>query len=306
MTRVSLEVFLGKLHLRNPTLLAAGVLGLTGASLKRVWGAGAGGVITKSVSTGSIEGYPGPRIVQVPCGLLNAIGLSNPGVKNILEEIKTAKEAGATVIASVFGENDEDFAAAASGLEKSGIDAVELNLSCPHAGTLITIGCDPELTSGVVQAVKGSVRVPVWVKLPGNTHIPGLIKVAKSAENAGADGLTLINTLPAMALDIHARRAILGHGICGLSGPAIKPIALRLVHETRRAVEIPIMGSGGILAAEDAIEYFFAGASAIQIGTGTMYKGIEIFGKVNDGIRSFMEREGFEKVGEMVGLAHSS
>lgn len=306
MAGKNLAVTLGKLRLRNPTLLAAGVLGLTGASLRRVWKAGAGAVITKSVSVKATEGYPGPRVVEVSCGLLNAIGLSNPGVKNILKEIKPAKDVGATVIASVFGENDEDFATVASMLGKAGIDAIELNLSCPHAETLMTIGCDPRLTKDVVGRVKESVRVPIWVKLPGVTHIPNLIEVAKSAESAGADGLTLINTIPAMALDITARRAILGHEIGGLSGPAIKPIALRLIYETYKAVKIPIIGSGGIVTAEDAIEHLFAGASAIQIGTGIMYKGLEIFGDVCKGISSFMEREGFEKIEDMVGSAHST
>ncbi len=306
MAHIDLRVNLGTLRLRNPTLLAAGILGLTGASLKRVWDAGAGAVVTKSVSLKPVEGYPGPRVVQVRGGLLNAMGLSSPGIKTILEEIKIAKKGGATVICSVFGENEKEFFDVVKEIGKVDIDAVELNLSCPHFETLLTMGQDPKLTKKIVMEVKKKTKVPVWVKLPGNTHIPNLMEVAKSAEVAGADAITISNTIPAMVLDLEAERAVLGHEVGGFSGPAIKPISMRLVYEIFKTVKIPIIGSGGIITPEDAIEYLVAGASAVQIGTGIMYRGLEIFNEVCAGIQSFMEKKGLKEVSEITGLAHST
>ena len=305
MARTDLRVNLGKLRLRNPTLLAAGILGLTGASLKRVWDAGAGAVVTKSVSLKPVEGYPGPRVVQVRGGLLNAMGLSNPGIKTLLEEIKIAKKGGATIVGSVFGENEEEFVDVVKEMGRANIEAVELNLSCPHVETLIEMGQDPKLTKKIVKEVKKETKILVWVKLPGNTQIPNLMEVAKSAEAAGADAITISNTFPAMALDLEAGRAVLGHGVGGLSGPAIKPISMRLVYELFKTVKIPIIGSGGITTPEDAIEFLAAGASAVQIGTGIMYRGLEIFNEVCTGIQSFMEKKGLKEVSEITGLIHS-
>lgn len=301
-----LETNLGPLHLRNPTLLAAGVLGLTGFSLKRVWEAGAGAIITKSTSIEAREGRPGPNIVQVTGGLLNAMGLPNPGIENMLEEIKIVKDMDAAVIGSVFGRKSEDFAKLAAMMEEAGVDGVELNLSCPMVEEVWLLGHDPKLTGDVIKKVKENVAVPVFAKLPGNTHVSNLLDVARSAESTGADGITLANTFPALVLDVDVSRPILGYKIGGLSGPAIKPITLRLVYEAYKAVKIPIIGCGGISSANDAIEYFLAGASAVQVGTGIMYKGLEIFGEICEGINSFMKEKGFKEIREMVGLAHSA
>ena len=301
-----LETNLGTLHLRNPTLLAAGVLGLTGFSLKRVWEAGAGAIVAKSTSMEAREGDPGPNIIQVTGGLLNAMGLPNPGIESMLEEIKIAKNAGAKVIGSIFGEKSEDFSALATMMEEAGVDAVELNLSCPMVKEIWILGHDPKLTKNSVKKVKDSVAIPVFAKLPGNTHISNLLDVVKSAERAGADGITLANTFPALTLDVDVSKPILGHKVGGLSGPAIKPITLRLVYEAHVAVKIPIIGCGGISSANDAIEYLLAGASAVQVGTGIMYKGLEIFGEICEGINSFMKEKGFKEVREMVGLARSA
>lgn len=304
MSLPSLETKLGPLHLRNPTMLAAGVLGLTGFSLKRVWGAGAGAVVTKSTSLQAREGHPGPNVVQVAGGLLNAMGLPNPGIGDMLEEIKIVKKAGATVVGSIFGEKSEDFATLAVEMEKGGIDAIELNLSCPMIREVWMLGHDPRITKSIIEKVKGNITVPVFAKLPGTTYTPNLLNIAKSAERAGADGITLANTYPALALDVEANEPI--HKSWGLSGPAIKPLTLRLVYDAYEVVKIPIIGCGGISSADDAIEYFLAGASAVQIGTGIMYRGLEIFSEVCEGIRSFMKEKGLKEIGDMVGLAHSS
>lgn len=304
MSLPSLETNLGPLRLRNPTMLAAGILGLTGFSLKRVWEAGAGAIVTKSTSLEASGGYPGPNVIQVTGGLLNAMGLPNPGIENMLEEIGIVKNAGATVVGSIFGERGEDFSTLAAKMEKAGADAVELNLSCPMVKEVWTLGHDPKLTKDIVKKVKEKVKVPVFAKLPGTTNAPNLIDVAISAERAGADGITVANTYPSLALNVGVGKPI--RESWGLSGPAIRPLTLRLVFESYKAVKIPIIGCGGISSADDAIEYLLAGASAVQVGTGIMYKGLEIFGEVCEGIRSFMKEKGFKEVRDMVGLAHSA
>ncbi len=300
MQSENLQVQIGEITLRNPTLLAAGILGLSGASLKRVWRSNAGAVVTKSVSQEPREGYSGPRVVETPCGLINSMGLPNPGIEETQKEIEIAKDAGATVIGSVFGEKAEDFADLTEKMKKAGVDAVELNLSCPHAGELSTIGRNPETTKEVVEASKDP-GVPIWVKLPGNTHISSLVEVAKSAESAGAEAIVLINTVPAMAIDATAERPILGHKTGGLSGHAIKPIGLRLVYEVYEEVDVPIIGSGGIASGEDIIEYILAGASAAEIGTVISDEGLDIFEKICEEASSYLDGREIE---ELKGKAH--
>lgn len=302
MSREDLTVKLGDLKLRNPTLLAAGILGQTGASLKRVWKSGAGAVITKSVGPEAREGYSGPNVVQTPCGLVNAMGLPNPGVDNVLEEVEMVKDAGGVVIGSVFGSGREEFGDVASKMMDVGVDAVELNLSCPHAEGLSVIGQRPDLTEEIV-GIESDLDVPVWAKLPGNTHIPNLIQVAESAEEAGADAIVLSNTFPGMAIDAEAERPILGNEVGGVSGPAVKPIGLRLVYEVFEEVNIPIIGSGGVRKGEDLIEYILAGASAVEIGTGITWEGLEIFEKVCREAETFLKGR---KIKEIKGQAHKN
>lgn len=302
MVKDDLDVEIGNIKLRNPTILAAGILGLTGASLERVWNSGAGAVVTKSVGKNSREGYSGPRIVETEFGLINAMGLPNPGIEDILEEIELARDSGATVIGSVFGSEPREFRELACQMEDAGVDAVELNLSCPHAENLSLIGRSEKLTEETVKAVKG-LKIPIWVKLPGNTHIPNLTKVSKSAEKFGADALVLINTVPGMAIDATAKRPILGHKTGGLSGPAIKPIGLRLVYEIYEKVDIPIIGAGGVVDGEDMIEYTLAGASAVEIGTGILERDLDIFEGVCEEASQYL---GKRKIEEIIGLAHQT
>jgi len=293
------------LKLDNPTMLAAGILGLTGSSLKSVVEAGAGAVVTKSVGLKPREGYPNPTVVQVECGLLNAIGLPNSGIHHFSEEIREAKEAGVPIIVSVYGYSSEEFAEVAKVATKAGADALELNVSCPHVEeTGAEIGSDPELVAEVVREVKKKVDRPVFVKLTPN--VANIAEIAKAAAKAGTDAITAINTVRAMTIEIETTRPLLANKIGGLSGRAIKPIAVRCVYEVYREVDVPVIGCGGIMGWQDAVEFMLAGASAVQIGTAIAFKGLGVFKSVTKGIDAYVKKKGFGSVKEIVGLAHKN
>ncbi|NLU04201.1 MAG: dihydroorotate dehydrogenase [Methanothermobacter sp.] len=298
-----LETSICNIELRNPTILAAGVMGSMASSLNRIYRGGAGAVVTKSFSLRPNPGYRNPTTVEVTGGVINAIGLSNPGVEAFREELKLVDEE-VPLIASVYGASPEEFASAAASVEEYA-DMIELNVSCPHAmaGCGASIGQDPELTFRVVSAVKDAVDVPVSTKLTPN--VTDIVEIAGSAEEAGSDALTLINSLgPGMKIDIKTARPILSNAFGGMSGPAIKPVAVRCVYDVYRSVDIPIMGVGGVRDFQDAVEFLFAGARAVQIGSAIMYDGPEVFMKICRGLEAFMMAEGFSSVDEMVGLAH--
>jgi len=291
------------LKLANPTMLASGILGYTGLSLKSVIEAGAGAVVTKSMGLEPRTGYPNPTVVQTDCGLLNAMGLPNPGISHFKEEMNELKSTGVPTILSIYGFSSEEFVKVAETAVKMGADAIELNVSCPHvkkAGA--EIGCDPLLLTEIVKEVKKRVNIPVIVKLTPN--VANIGEIAKAAEEAGADAITAINTVKAMNIEIETCRPLLANKFGGLSGPAIKPIAVRCVYDVYRSVDVPIIGCGGISSWQDAVEFMLAGASAVQIGTAIAYKGPEIFRQVTSGIESYLERKGFKSVKELVGLAH--
>ena len=292
------------LKLANPTMLAAGILGLTGSSLRSVVEAGAGAVITKSLGLKQREGYPNPTVVQVDCGLLNAMGLPNPGVRHFGEEIKEVKETGVPVIVSIYAFSSEEFAKAAEVAVGVGADALELNVSCPHVEkTGAEIGSDPELVTKVVRKVKNKVDKPVFVKLTPN--VANIVEVAKSAVEAGVDAITAINTVRAMTIEIETTRPLLANKIGGLSGPAMKPIAVRCVYEIYREVDVPVIGCGGITDWRDAVEFMLAGASAVQIGTAIAFKGLGVFKSVTRGIDAYVGKKGFGSVKDIVGLAQN-
>jgi len=293
------------LKLANPTMLAAGILGLTGSSLRSVVEAGAGAVVTKSVGLKPREGYPNPTVVQVECGLLNAVGLPNPGIHHFIEEIREAKETGVPIIVSVYGYSSEEFAEVAKVATEAGADALELNVSCPHVEeTGAEIGSDPEFVAEVVREVKKKVDKPVFVKLTPN--VANIAEVAKAAVKAGADAITAINTVRAMTIEIETTRPLLANKIGGLSGPAIKPIAVRCVYEVYREVDVPVIGCGGITTWRDAVEFMLAGASAVQIGTAIAFKGLGVFKSVTKGIDAYVKKKGFSSVKEIVGLANKN
>ncbi len=294
---------IAELKLANPTMLAAGILGYTGLSMKSVIEAGAGAVVTKTMGLEPRTGYPNPTVVQTDCGLLNAMGLPNPGIRHFKAEMKQLKNTRAPIILSIYGFSPEEFANVAEIAVNIGADALELNVSCPHikkAGA--EIGCDPLLLTEIVKEVKKRVDIPVIVKLTPN--VTNIGEIAKSAEEVGADAITAVNTVKAMAIEIETCRPILANKFGGLSGPAIKTIAVRCVYDVYRSVNVPVIGCGGITSWQDAVEFMLAGASAVQIGTAVAFKGVGVFSSVAKGIQDYIERKGFKNVKELVGLAH--
>ncbi|MGQ9565155.1 MAG: dihydroorotate dehydrogenase [Candidatus Bathyarchaeales archaeon] len=300
----NLSVELAELRLANPTMLAAGILGMTSFSLKRVAEAGAGAVVTKSVGLKPRTGYPNPTVTQVECGVLNAMGLPNPGIDYFAEEIrKTKSTINCPVIASIYGFSAEEYAKIGKKAEKAGADALELNVSCPHVEKVgCEIGQDPKILKTIVKTVKKNVTKPVFVKLTPN--VTNIVEFAKASEEGGADAVTAINTLRAMAINAETKRPILGNKIGGLSGPAVKPIALRCVYEIYSEVKVPIIGCGGIRSWRDAVEFILAGATAVQVGTAIAFVGPEVFQSIKKGIEVYLKKEKHGSVREIVGLAH--
>jgi dihydroorotate dehydrogenase (NAD+) catalytic subunit len=307
LTKNLLSTNFAGLKLANPTALASGILGYSGDSLQRVAEAGAGAVVTKSVGMEPRAGYPNPTVVQAEAGLINAMGLPNPGIANFAEEITYAKTiVKVPIIVSVFGYTAEEYATVAEKAVKAGADAVELNVSCPHVkDTGHEIGQHPKTLAEVVEKVKASTKKPIIVKLSPN--VTDIVEIAKTAVKAGADALTVVNTVKAMAIDIEAQMPVLSNVEGGLSGPAIKPIALRCVYDVFEAdLKVPIFGCGGVTTWRDAVEFLLAGASAVQIGTGVALKDPSIFQDVNKGVQSYLQRKSYGSVNEIVGLSHQT
>ncbi|MCJ7464800.1 MAG: dihydroorotate dehydrogenase [Thermoplasmata archaeon] len=298
-----LSVTLCGLMMKNPTMLASGVLDETGRSMLEVAKAGAGALVTKSVGKEPRQGHGNPTIVELQCGLINAMGLPNPGMEIYAAEVKEAKKGGVPVIGSVFGGTEDEIAELAGLMSKAGADAVELNLSCPHAkGYGAELGSTPELVESICRKANKQVRIPLLAKLTPNTS--SISSLAVAAEKGGADAVVAINTLKAMAISPEARMPILANKYGGLSGPAIKSIGVRCVYEIFESVKIPIVGVGGISSGRDALEYVMAGATAVQIGTAVWTEGLDVFNKTSREIMQFMEENGFESVKDMVGVAH--
>ena len=285
-------------------MLAAGVMGSNASSMNWILKSGAAGVVSKSFSLEPNPGYANPTTVGVECGIINAIGLSNPGAENFKEELKRIDRKGNVSIASIYGATPEEFSKLVLKIEDY-VDMIELNISCPHAmeGYGASIGQDANLTHKIVSAAKDSANKPVIAKLTPN--VTDIVEIAVAAQDAGADALTLINSLgPGMKINIDVARPVLSNKFGGMSGKAIKPIALRNVYTVYDNVDIPIIGVGGISNFEDVVEFLFAGARAVQIGTSIMDEGVEVFGKINKDLEEFMNKKGYESIDEMIGLAH--
>ena len=297
-----LSVEFAGIKLPNPTILASGILGVSGEIMIRASRAGAGAVVCKSFNVKGREGYRNPSFIEVQGGFLNALGIPNPGMEEMREEVETASKAGVPVIASVFGFDAEEFAAAAAMGEKGGAIAVELNVSCPHVREVgVEIGQRPKVVAEVTQAVKGRVRIPVFVKLSPN--VTDITEVAKAAQSAGADAVTAINTALGMAVNVDSAYPILGGTLGGLSGPALHPIAVRAIYQIRRAVDLPIIGVGGVQDYRGALEMMMVGASAVQIGSAVTSRGLEIFRDVTTGMSKFLEQRGLSSIRQVVGIA---
>jgi len=299
---VDLSVTIANLRIRNPTMLASGILGTSPSLLIRAYQEGAGAVVTKSFTKEYREGYKTPIIIATKCGYINAVGLANPGKEHIKEIVNPVKKMGVPIIVSLAGSTKEEFRELALEAEDSGADGLELNLSCPHAEKRgLEIGSDPELVYKIIEQLKEDIRIPVFAKLGLSDNI---ITTAIKAEEAGADGLVLINTVRGMLIDIWTKKPVLSNKFGGISGPAIHPIAVRVVYEVYEKVNIPIIGVGGIDNWESAIEMFLAGAKAVQIGSAIAYEGLDIFKRIVNGIRNYLIENGYGSIKDIIGLAH--
>ncbi|NWF95383.1 MAG: dihydroorotate dehydrogenase [Candidatus Thorarchaeota archaeon] len=282
--------------------LASGVLGMTASLLRRVARNGADAVVTKSIGLTPRKGHDGPVLTVSHGGLLNAVGLTNPGIDAFVDELSDLATIGVPVVLSIFGNSLDEIAKVASKAAEVRPSAIELNLSCPHA-EISQISHDPQLTYRYVKTVKDLVSCPVFAKLTPNAS--DIVSVGASAERAGADAVVAINTVRAMRIDIHQRRPVLGNRFGGLSGPPIFPIAVRCVYDLYQALSIPVIGVGGVSTWEDAVEMHLAGASAIQIGTGVLW-GMDVFKRVREGVEAYLREAGFSELSEIIGLAARS
>lgn len=298
---VDVSTVVGGLRLQHPVMNASGIMGETLDGLIAVGRSGVSAVVTKSYTPLPRQPYPMPRVVHFDVGSLNSVGLANPGIEGLREHMRSLRELGVPIIVSVAGSRPEDFAQVAAVAEEEGASAVELNLSCPHVERMgLDIGMDPQLSRQVVSAVASTVKVPVIAKLGVSDR---MLETAEASLEAGAKVLTLINTVRAMRIDVYNLRPVLGHGIGGLSGPAIHPIAVRAVYEVYSELKPDIIGVGGVERWEDAVELVLAGAKAVQVGSALVRKGLQTVAEVRRGITEYLEYMGFRSLGEAVGAA---
>ena len=298
---VDLSVDVAGLRLAHPVMNASGIMGETPDGLMAIARAGVSALVTKSYTPKPREPYSMPRVIHFEYGALNAVGLANPGVEGLKVHMKLLRQLGIPIVASVAGSLPNDFAEVASVAEEEGASAVELNLSCPHVERMgLDIGMDPRLSAEVTKAVASVVRVPVIAKLGISDN---MLRTAEAVLSAGARALTLINTVRAMKVNVYTMRPALGHGIGGLSGPAIHPIAVRAVYEVYKELRPDIIGVGGVESWEDAVELMLVGARAVQVGTALVRKGLQVVGEIKRGIKEYLEYMGLRGVSELVGAA---
>jgi dihydroorotate dehydrogenase (NAD+) catalytic subunit len=303
---MDLSVEIGALRLSNPLIAASGCYGYGVEYADAVDLSTLGAVASKGLFLAPREGHPPQRIVETPSGMLNAIGLQGIGVhRYIAEKLPELRRLGATNIINICGSTLDEYVELARILsDAGGVHALELNISCPNIKEGgITFGCSLHGTFDVVSAVKKVTHLPVIPKLTPN--VTDVASIAKAAEDAGADAVSLVNTFLAMAIDVETRRPKLSNIVGGLSGPAIRPIAVRMVYECRRAVKIPVIGMGGIATAEDALEFIIAGATAVQVGTANFVDPF-IWSKLTAGIEKYMQRHNVRRVAELVGSIDTS
>jgi len=308
---IDLQIKVGDVKLRNPLILASGLLGSSYSSLNRAYENGFGAVTTKSIGVESRDGYPNPSIIYLEeiKSILNAVGLANPGYKVFTQELKEMNK-DVQYVVSLFGSNPDEFVQMIEHIDEHIIvhspSAYELNLSCPHAKKVgMAVGTDPEIINSIISCVKKSTRIPIWVKLTPN--ITNIISVAEAAISAGADALVAINTLKALMIDIYVKKPILSNIRGGLSGRSIKPIGIRTIFDLfeKYGLEIPLIGVGGVSKWQDVIEYFLAGANAVQIGSALndYSSPKELTSKIIFGLENYLSDENV-KIGELRGIAH--
>lgn len=296
-----LSVQLGALRLKNPVMAASGTFGYGTEYSDFVDLRELGAIVVKGLSLQPRPGNPPPRLAETPAGLINAIGLENVGVESFIrDKLPYLAELQVPVIANIFGNTVDEYAELASRLnDVPGLAAIEINISCPNVkqGGMV-FGTDPSMAAGVVHAVRRAASMPIITKLTPN--VTRIAQIARAVVDAGSDMLSCINTVAAMAVDIFSRRPKLANIFGGLSGPAIKPIALRCTYEVVQAVHCPVIGIGGIMNATDALEFLLIGARAVQIGTANFVRP-SVMREVIDGMRRFLEIEGTRSVQEFIG-----
>lgn len=300
MKKPSQAVELAGLRLKNPVMTASGTCGYAEELAPYADLSGLGAVVVKTITLLPRVGNPAPRIAETPSGMLNSIGLQNVGIEAFLrEKLPILRRLKVPILVNIAGKSVEEYAELAKRLEGvPGVSALELNISCPNVAGGLDFGTDPRLTREVVRAVKQATGVPVIPKLSPN--VTDITVIARAAADGGADALSLINTLLGVAIDPHSRRPKIHTVTGGLSGPAIKPIALRMVWQVAQAVPLPLIGIGGIQTGEDAVEFLLAGATAVQVGTATFVDPRAPL-KVRDGIAAYCARHGVRDVRDLVG-----
>ncbi len=298
---IDLKVDIAGMKLKNPIIAASGTFGFGREyadflDLNRL-----GGISTKGITLTPRQGNKPPRIAETPSGILNSVGLQNPGVEAFIkDEIPFLRKFDTAIIANVAGSSVEEYCKTVEMLNDRDIDAIELNISCPNVKEgCLAFGTSKEGTGYLTREVRKICKKPLIVKLSPN--VTDITEIALAAEDAGADAVSLINTLVGMSIDIDERKPILANVVGGLSGPAVKPIALRMVYEVSKAVKIPVIGMGGISTWSDAIEFFLAGASAVMIGTANMVNPISTI-QVLDGIEKYLESNHYSSISEIVGI----
>jgi len=299
---MTLETSIGKIELKRPGMVASGIMDETGPSMVRMIESGAGAVVTKSIGSEPKAGHANPCFTEIKSGFVNAMGLPNPGIELFKEEMEIAVKAG-PIIGSIYGSSAEEFSRLAGKMEDYGAKAIELNLSCPHAkGYGMELGTDPEIVKKIVKAVKDSIDIPVWSKLTPN--IQSISSIGLAVQDAGGDAVVAINTLKAMVISPEMGRPVLSNKFGGLSGPAVRAVGVRAVYDLYAAIDIPIIGVGGIYDAHDALQYIMAGASAFQIGSAIAKNGPKVFDQINKDLERFMIDYDYRSIKEMVGVAN--
>jgi len=303
---MDLAVQIGSLRLKNPVVAASGCFGYGVEYADLVDLSTLGGVVVKGLFLAEREGHRAPRIVETPAGMLNAIGLQGIGVHRFIDEkLPELRARKATTIVNICGTTLDEYVEVARILsDAEGVDALELNISCPNIKEGgIQFGCSLTGTFEVVSAVRKATRLPIIPKLTPN--VTDVASFARASEDAGADAVSLVNTFLAMAIDVESRRPKLSNVVGGLSGPAIRPIAVRMVYECRQMVKIPILGMGGIASARDALEFMIAGATAVQVGTANFVDPY-IWPKLLDGMADYLERHHIDRIADLVGTVDTS
>ncbi len=302
MSNISTEVNIGGIRLKNPVMVSSGTFGYGREYSQYIDLNKLGAIVTKGTSAVPRKGNKPPRVAETPGGMLNAIGLQNPGVQSFIKnDLTWLRGLDTKIIVNIVGKTVEDYVEVASALKEADVDGIELNLSCPNvkAGCM-AFGTTYAGVKEVTQRVKEVCNKPLIVKLTPN--VTSIEESAQGAEEGGADAISLINTILAMAIDIHTKRPILGNNLGGLSGPAVKPIAVRMVWQASKAVKIPVIGMGGIMSGDDAVEFLLAGASAVSIGTATFVNpGAPI--DVINGIEEYMRKYGYMDLSQIIGKA---